>query len=265
MRNILRRLLGRNRLFLIACTVVLAGLEFLFCAIVASVDVEGALHQITAFAPPLLRALIEQRVPGDSAASVLAFGWNHPVAHALLTAVAITLPARAIAGEVETGAVELLLAQPVTRARYFGAHLLFGVCALSAVLAGGLLGTALGQQVYALHAFGWQRMAALFLNALLLQLAIYALTLLASAYGREAGRVALVGVFAAVLSYFGNAIATLWNKAEFVKPYSLHGYFDPHQLLVNGHLATRSVVTLAAVATLATAAAFAHFARRDLP
>ncbi len=265
MRNIMRRLLGRNHVFLIACTVVLAGLEFLICAIVASVDVEGALNQMTAFAPPLIRAMMEQNVPGASTASALAFGWNHPVAHALLTAVAITLAARAIAGEVETGAIELLLAQPVSRAQYFGAHLLFGVCALAAVLAGGLLATALGQQVYSLHAFGWQRLAALFLNVLLLQLAIYALTLLASAYGREGGRVALIGVLAAVVSYLGNAIAALWSKAAFVKPYSLHGYLDPRQVLVNGHLATSSVVILAAVATLATAAAFVRFARRDLP
>jgi ABC-2 type transport system permease protein len=265
MRNIMRRLLGRNHLFLIACTVVLAGLEFLICAIVASVDVEGALSQMAAFAPPLVRAIIEQNAPGASTAGVLAFGWNHPVAHALLTAVAITLAARAIAGEVENGAIELLLAQPVSRARYFAAHLLFGVCALAAVLAGGLVATGLGQRVYSLDAFGWQRMAALFLNALLLQLAIYALTLLASAYGREAGRVALIGVLAAVLSYLGNAIATLWSKAEFVKAYSLHGYFDPRQVLVNGHLATASVVVLAAIATIATAAAFVRVARRDLP
>jgi ABC-2 type transport system permease protein len=265
MRNIMRSLLGRNHLLLIASTVVLAGLEFLFCAIVASVDVEGALNQMTAFAPPLVRAMIEQNALSGSTASVLAFGWNHPVAHAMLTAVAITLSARAIAGEVENGAIELLLAQPVSRARYFGAHLLFGACALATVLAGGLFATALGQQVYSLHAFGWHRMAALFLNALLLQLAIYALTLLASAYGREAGRVALIGVLAAVLSYLGNAIAALWTKAEFVKPYSLHGYFDPRQILVNGHLATSSVIVLAAVATIATAAAFVRFARRDLP
>jgi hypothetical protein len=34
---------------------------------------------------------------------------------------------------------------------------------------------------------------------------------------------------------------------------------------VNGHLATSSVVVLAAIATIATAAAFVHFVRRDLP
>ena len=264
MLNIMRRQLERNWMFLFAALLVLGGFEFLLCAMVASVDVESAFNQITKFAPPVFRAMIEQNLMGGSPAGVLAFGWNHPVAHALLAAVAIALPARAIAGEVENGAIELVLAQPVSRAQYFGAHLLFGLCALSAVLAAGLLGAAIGQQVFSLNAFGW-RLAALFLNALLLQLAIYALTLLASAFGREAGRVALVGVLVAVLSYLINAIAVLWSKAEFAKPYSLHSYFDPRQILVQDHLAAASVIILAAVAAIATAAAFLRFARRDLP
>lgn len=265
MLDIMRRQLERNRMFLLAVMLVLAGFEYLICAMVASVDVESAFGQITRFAPPLFRAMIEESLGGGSPAAVLSFGWNHPVAHALLTAVAITLPARAIAGEVENGAIELVLAQPISRRRYFAAHVLFGLGALSAVLVAGLLGTAVGQQVHSLDAFGPSRLAALFVNALLLQFAIYALTLLASAFGREAGRAAIVGVLIAVLSFLVNAIATLWSKAEFARPWSLHGYFEPRAVLVEGHLAMSSVMILAAVAAVATAAAFTRFARRDLP
>jgi ABC-type transport system involved in multi-copper enzyme maturation permease subunit len=133
------------------------------------------------------------------------------------------------------------------------------------MLAAGLAGTVLGQYVFSLEPFGASRLAALFLNALLLQLAIYAVTLLASAFGREAGRVAIVGVLFAVLSYLVSAVATLWSKAAFAKPYSLHGYFDPREILVQGHLAPGSVAILAAVTVVAMAAAFVGFARRDLP
>ncbi|MGZ5104401.1 MAG: ABC transporter permease subunit [Usitatibacter sp.] len=265
MGNIMRRLAQRNLAFLLAAMLVLGGFEFLLCAMVASMDVEGAFNQLTMFAPPLFRAMIEQNLLGGTPAGVLSFGWNHPVAHALLTAIAIALPAQAIAGEVENGAIELVLAQPVSRARYFAAHVIFGVCALCAVLAAGLLGTAVGQHVHSLDAFGAGRLAALFLNALLLQFAIYALTLLASAFGREAGRVALIGVLLAVVSYLISVIATLWSDAGFMKPYSLHTYFDPRQILVHGHLAASSVLVLAAFASAATAAAFVRFARRDLP
>jgi ABC-type transport system involved in multi-copper enzyme maturation permease subunit len=265
MLNLVRRELARNGIFLAAAMIVLGAFEYLICAIVASVDIEKAFAQITQFAPPLFRAMIEQNIPAGSPAAVLSFGWNHPIVHALLTAVAIALPARAIAGEVESGAIELVLAQPVSRGEYFGAHLLVALVALSLVLGAGLLGTVVGQRVYALDAFGATSLAKLFANALLLQLAIYALTLLASAYGREAGRVALVGVLVAVLSYLVNAVAMLWSKAQFAKPYSLHGYFDPREILVQGNLAMSSVLVLGAVAAFALAAAFAQFARRDLP
>ena len=264
MLNLMRRVFERNGIFLLAVMLVLGGFEFLLCAVVASVDIESALGEMTKFAPPMLRTMIEQNLLGGTPAGMLAFGWNHPVAHALLAAVAITLPARAIAGEVENGAIELLLAQPVSRAQYFGAQLLFGLGALCGVLAAGVLGTAIGQLVFSLDAFGW-RLAMLFVNVLLLQLAIYALTLLASAFGREAGRVALVGVLVAVLSYLINAIAMLWTKAAFLKPYSLHGYFDPSVILVQGNLETVSVVVLGGVAAIAATAAFMRFARRDLP
>ncbi len=265
MLNVARRQLERHWMFLAGAMLLLAAFEFLICAIVASVDVKGAFGQMTQFAPPLIRALIEENMAGGSPAAVLAFGWNHPVAHALLTAVAITLAARAIAGEVENGAIELVLAQPISRTRYFAAQALFGVAALAAVLAAGLLGTVAGQYAFALEPFGPTRLAALFANAMLLQLAIYALTLLASAFGREAGRVAVAGVLIVVVSYLVNAVAALWSKAAFARPYSLHGYFEPREILVQGNLAASAVIVLAAVAAVALAAAFWGFSRRDLP
>jgi len=264
-RNLVRRQFERNRAFLIAAALVLGGFEFLCCAIVASVEVSGALAQITQFAPPVVRAMIEQNMPGGSPSAVLAFAWNHPVAHALLTAVAITLPARAIAGESETGVIELLLAQPLSRAEYFAAHLVFGMAALAFVLGAGLLGTAIGQQFYGIEGFGAGRLAALFVNMFLLQLAIFAVTLAASAYGQEAGRVAIAGVLVAVVSFLVNAIATLWSKAQFARAWSLHGHYEPRDILTQGQVSVASLAILAAFATIALAAAYRRFSQRDLP
>ena len=153
MRNLLRLQLRRNAVFLAAVMIVLAAFEFLLCAVVASMDIEAAFGQMTALAPPMLRAIIEQNMPGGTPAGVLSFGWNHPVAHALLTAVAIALPARAIAGEIENGAIELVMTEPLSRAEYFTAQALFGAGAIASVVLAGMLGTVVGQQVYSLKAF----------------------------------------------------------------------------------------------------------------
>ena len=265
MLNVVRRLLDRYRAFLAVVMVVIAGFEVLLCAIVASVNVEAAISQIMVLAPPLLRALIEQNVPGGTPAAVLAFGWNHPVAHALLTAVAITLAARAIAGEIENGAIELVLAQPLSRVQYLGAHVVFGLVAIAAVVAAGLAGTVIGQGYFGLASFAPGRLAKLFLGMFLLQAALYGLTLFASALGREAGRVALAGVLLAVVSFMANAIAALWDKAAFIRPWTLHGHFEPREILVQGTLAGDSVVVLVVVAVIGIAAAFARFHARDLP
>jgi ABC-2 type transport system permease protein len=263
--NIARRELERNWPFLLAVMLILGVFEYFICAMVASIDVEGARKQVVQFAPPMMRAMIEQNVPSGSPATVLAFGWNHPVVHALLAALAITLAVRAVAGEVESGVIELIISQPVSRAQYLSAHALFAAIAVSVALAAGLLGTLIGQHVHSLNVFSLPRLGLLFLNAFLLQAAIYSLTLVASSLGREASRVAGLGTLIALLSYVVNALATLWTKAAFAKPYSLHGHFDPREILVNGRLAPISVGILVTVVVISTAIAYTVFKRRDLP
>jgi len=141
--------------------------------------------------------------------AMLAFGWNHPITHIIGTAVAITLGARAVAGEIENGAIELVLAQPVSRAHYLTAHILFAAFAILSIAVLGVLATAIGQRVFALEPFPPARLALLLLAFLLLQLAIFAITLIASTFGREGGRAALAGLFVAVVSYMVGAIASL--------------------------------------------------------
>ena len=85
------------------------------------------------------------------------------------------------------------------------------------------------------------------------------------AFSGEAGRVAIAGVLVAVVSLLISAIATLWSKAEFAKPFSLHGYYDPRGVLTQGELPATSVGVLAAFAAVAIALAFRKFQRRDLP
>jgi len=265
MRNLFARLLARNRGFLLACALVLGWFEFLMCALVAELDLENVLTQLLAFVPPVMRGAIEQVMLGGSVQGVLAFGWDHPIAHALLAAIAIALGARAVAGEIESGVLELVLAQPLRRSAYLGTHFAFALAALAFVLAAGGLGTTIGQRLFAVHAFGAGRLLPLLLDLFLLQAAIFAVTLLASVWGREAGRVAVIGVLLAVVSYFINVIATFWPKAAFLEPWSLYGYYDPRSILVRGQVNATALVVLAAVTVGATSLSFWHFRRRDLP
>jgi ABC-2 type transport system permease protein len=265
MLNITRWLFVRHRWFLIASGVLFAGFQFLTCGIISSMDLPSMFDQFLAVAPPIVRAMIEQSMLGASTPGVLAFTWNHPVTHALMTAVAITLGARAIAGEIENGAIELVLAQPVSRRRYLTAHVIFALVSLTIVIIAGLLGAVIGGHVFGLEPFGWYKLLQLLLNLLLLQMSFYSLTLFFSSLGRETGRVATLAVLVAIVSLLINFIATLWNRASFMKPYSLHSYYDPRDVLVHANLAPSSIIVLTAFAAIALAAAFARFLTRDLP
>jgi ABC-2 type transport system permease protein len=265
MSNIIRRLFFHNRLFLIATAALLCAFPFLTSAIVVSINLPTAFETFLVFAPPALRAIIEQTMVGGTAGGLLAFTWNHPVTHALLTAVGISFGARAVAGEIENGVIELILAQPLSRTRYLTAHVVFAIVSMSVIALCGLAGMLLGQTVFGIEWFHWRRMAELFVNVLLLQISFFALTLLFSSFGREAGRVASLSVLVAIVSFLINVLATMWNKAAFLKPYSLHSYYEPRAILVDGHLAASSVMVLGMFAVLATTAAFARFLTRDLP
>ena len=130
---------------------------------------------------------------GFTPRGLLAFGWSHPVTHALGSAVAIVLATRAVAGESETGAIELLMSQPLSRGAYFAAHVVFALAAIASLSAAGVLGTVIGQGVFEIERFGPGPLLRLALAYSLLQGAVFGITLLLSAFGREGGRVASGG------------------------------------------------------------------------
>lgn len=265
MFNIIRRLFYHHRSFLIACAVLLGVFQFVTSAIISSIDLPNALERFLVFAPPIIRTIFEQSMLGGSTAGILAFIWNHPMTHALVTAVALALGARAVAGEIENGVIELILAQPVSRVSYLLGHLIFAMLSMAVVAFSGLLGAIIGQTAFDLQPFAWDRLLRLLANLFLLQMSFYSLTLLFSSFGREAGRVASLGVLVAIVSFLNNVIAAWWDKAAFMKPYSLHTYYDPRSILVDGHLAASSVIVLGVFAAAAIAGAFARFLTRDLP
>ena len=101
-----------------------------------------------------MKGLIEQYIGGFGPADLLAFAWNHPVVLAVGGAVAIVSPARAVAGGIEEGTLELVLGQPISRGRYFAAQAVFAAAALAAMSLAGVGAMILGQRVYHLDAVG---------------------------------------------------------------------------------------------------------------
>jgi putative exporter of polyketide antibiotics len=264
--SLMRLLLGRRAPFLALCSLLLGGFQALICAAVGSADVGGALQTLLHSLPPFLQELVtSQFFGGLSERGLIAFGWNHPIAHALGTAVAIVLGAHAIAGESESGALELLASQPLSRGCYLRTQVLFALLALALVTLVGLGGTLAGQRAQHLEPFGALQLLRLGSNGFLLLTAWYAVTLALSAFGREGGRVAGIAFLIALVSYTGQVIGRVWQAAAWVLPWSLHDYFAPQTLLLGNPSMLRPLATLLAVTLAGVSLAAWRFARRDLP
>jgi ABC-2 type transport system permease protein len=264
--NLLRLLGWRHAGYMVGSALLHGLFQYLICAAVASADVGGALQALMSSLPPILRSLVSSQLFGGlTPQGLMAFGWNHPIAHALGTAVAIILGSRAIAGESETGAMELLLSQPISRPRYLAACVGFALGALALVSVGGIVGTVAGQRGFGLEGFEVPALAKLGANFFLLQCSWFGITLMLSAFGREGGRVASGSFLIALLSYLAQVIGRLWERAAFVLPYTLHDYFSPQAILVQGEGIARPAVVLAAVVVGTVGIACWRFQQRDLP
>ena len=265
MRNLLKRLAGRYALFLGVAAAVLAGFEFVICAVVSTIDVPALFAQLLKSLPPIMKDLVGRTIGGFGPADLLAFGWNHPIALAVGGAVAVVLASRAVAGEIESGTLELVLSQPISRGRYFAGQVVFAAGALAVLSLAGAAATLAGEGLYGLDALGIRPLALLAVNFFLLQAAWYGVTLLVSVFGREAGRVAFTGFLVALLSYLTQVIAEIWPKAAFLRPYSPNAAYDPRVIIRTGTLPARSIAILGGIAVVGTALALWRFKRRDIP
>lgn len=266
MFNLLKHLIRRHGIFLCINMFLLAGLQFLICVIVSMIDIPGILNESMKNIPPFMRTLIEQQFfDGLTQKGLLAFGWSHPIALTIGTAVALVFASRAVAGEIESGAMELLLSQPISRLSYFTGQVLFALTSIALLSFIGVCGTLIGIRVYSLAPIEGIILFKVAFNFFLLHSAWYGITLLFSVFGREAGRVAFIGFLLALVSYFVQVIAQLWAKAAFLLPYTMHTYYSPQKILVNGELKPFSVIVLVGLIVVSLGTAGWGFRKRDIP
>jgi ABC-2 type transport system permease protein len=194
----------------------------------------------------------------------VALGFIHPFSVALNLVFAVGFAGAAIAGERQRGTLEVLLARPISRRTAYGTALtataLFVGVTAAALAVGALAGTALTGH---LDELGVANLPLLWLNTLLLYGAFGAVALAASvSFDRLTPALGLALAFVLV-SYFFEALGSLWPDAEFLQDYSLFHYLDARADL-GGTPDVTGFAILAAVIVIAVAYALAVFPRRDL-
>jgi ABC-2 type transport system permease protein len=247
--------------------------------------------------------VVQSVIGGDQlkfqkAQDVLSIGYVHPLMQVLFCLWAIGRSAGAIAGEIERGTMELLLAQPVPRWRVVVAHFLADVLLIPILclsLWGGLwFGITLVGELHPdpeafkalpmppkevdpeilkmdVSAFG-----APLLNVAAFLFAVGGLTMWLSAAGRSRWRVIGFAALIMVIQFIMNIIGQIWDTVSFLRPLSLFYYYQPQQIALRGswsvpldpigrHIHISMVFVLLAVGAAGYGLALRTFVRRDLP
>ncbi len=212
----------------------------------------------------------------DRALDLQSIAYVHPLTQIALCVWAIGRAAGAIAGEIDRGTMELLLAQPLRRRQVIAAHLVVDWLTILGLAAALWLGTTIGAWLAGfIGAEGSRHVDPLAflpaqLNVGLFLFALGGVTLAISAAGRSRNRVLGIAVFAALVQFLVNVLGQLWSPMEPLRPLTLFYYYQPQPMILHaewysdGAIWLRLVV-LAAVGVAGYLAALAIFSRRDVP
>src|SRR5438270_1178371 len=173
----------------------------------------------------------------DRALDLHSISYVHPLTQIALSVWAIGRAAGALAGEIDRGTMELLLAQPMRRRQVIAAHLAVDLLTIVGLCAALWLGTTIGVWLAGFVGAEAERHIdpAAFLpaqlNVGLFVFALGGMTMAISAAGRSRNRVLGLAVFAALVQFLVNVLGQLWSPMEPLRPLSLFYYFQPQPMI----------------------------------
>jgi ABC-2 type transport system permease protein len=233
----------------------------------------------------------------ERAPDMLSIAYVHPLVQIILCIWAIGRAALALAGELDRGTLELLLAQPIPRGRVVLAHLIVDVLTIPLLAACIWLGTYAGYQMlgpfevnmdevqkqFAMLPFPvvvnpeflkvnvWAFAPAVF-NIMSLMFAVSGLTMAISATGRFRGKVLGVAVVTFLVMFLVNVIGQLWDTIGSLRPATVFYYYQPQRIVLSGKWdvtlpigQVNGTLVLFAVGVVGYLLAWVRFRSRDLP
>ena len=265
--NYLTNLAREHRGLLIFSFLFVALFQLLILTLITEADFMSIIEQVYARIPPQMQILFgDQFISQFSLNGIVGFGFNHPLILITIIMVAIILPARHLAGEVEEGTLELLLSMPVSRFTIAFSLWLFTAIALAWLVLGCWTGIGLGMilfpETHTLYRPGLLRSG---FNLWLLMLTIGSYTFLISSFLKERGKASQRAAAITIFFYFLKFAVKIWSKIDFLEPFSVFNYYQPQELMMQKPLPIMHLAVLAALIILCSALAFRQVGRRDVP
>jgi len=191
-----------------------------------------------------------------------AFTWLHPFFIGLCAAFVVSRCAEALAGDIESGSVYLVLSRPVRRWTLVLGRVAEVGMGLAVILLLSWLGLVVGIQIAGLDTLPWDRYGVLVITAWFLFMALSAVALVVSSAASRVGIATATGTIWTLATYVADVIPQgAHSSIAWLNPW--HHYFPP--AIVAGDAATGPALAILLVWTAAAVLAAAIlYGRRDL-
>ncbi len=227
----------------------------------------------------MIQAIIGgEKIELDKPDNFMSISYVHPLPLTMLGIWAIGRAANAIAGEIERGTMELLLAQPIRRTQLIVAHLLVDAIVFPSLCVVMWLGTYCGTWWMGLQTLPPPTQSVdpmRFLPALMcvcgLLFAHSGVTMAISSLGRQRARVWGWAITIFLCMFLINVLGQIWDdQIGWIRPYTVHYHYLPQGIILhadwyNSREAWLHLLVLSGVGAVGYAFAWVTFCRRDLP
>ncbi len=169
----------------------------------------------------------------------------------------------AIAGEIEKGTIEILLSQPITRAKLFLARYFAGFFMLIIFVILSVYPIIPLCRIYDI-AYDVQSINLMAIISLFFSWAIYSISMMFSSMFSDRGKVFFLSGMLFVIMYVLNIVASIKESLSDLKYGSFFYYFNSTKALVHSEIDNLSLFVFIGVAIVFTIVAFFWFKKRDI-
>lgn len=262
----LKKMFRNQRWILLMLSIFGFLFHLIFTAILSTTEVRSFANEIYKIIPPVFRSMAGF---GDSASLIsgrlIAFGYNHPASLLMLMFIPISAASRYITAEIENKTVDILLIRLYPRSRLVTDTLIFCITGQVILYVFMVIGTFTGRFVFGLQEeFSMLPVLKIMGIGILFYTAVSVIVIFIAVNRSERGGTLSVSVGFFLFFYVIDAIARIWDKAAFLKPYSLFNYYRPGEIAGGQYNFVNSIYILAIIIIIFFGIALYIFHHRDL-
>ena len=174
----------------------------------------------------LIRSMLGgEMVRIDQPQSLLSVGYIHPFIVTVFCIWAIGKSSGAIAGELDRGTMELLLAQPIARWKILTTHLAVDLVTIPVLMLCMITGTTIGVTVLGVPDVRLIDFTGALVNAAALIFAVSGYTIFLSAIGRYRWRVMGLTLGLTLVQFLINILGDVWPPLTAIRPLTVFYYY----------------------------------------